>query len=118
MQHDDGLTVTLQPHSARLHVLAVAGELDHHTAPRLRAVLDEFTFVPAAGLVIDLSALTFCDSTGISLLVAAHQRAQEAGAAVALAGLHPDIAHVFHIMGLDRLFSCHDTTDKAMTALQ
>ncbi|GAT67875.1 stage II sporulation protein [Planomonospora sphaerica] len=118
MQHDHGLTVTLQPHSPRLQVLVVAGDLDHHTAPRLRAALDELTLVSGAGLVIDLSGLTFCDSTGISLLVAAHQRAQDAGAAPALAGLDPDIANVFRIMGLDRLFSSYESREKAVAALQ
>ncbi|GGL06082.1 anti-sigma factor antagonist [Sphaerisporangium melleum] len=118
MRHDHGLTVTLRPHSTRIQVLAVAGDLDHHTAPRLRAALEELTLAPGGALVMDLSALTFCDSTGISLLVAAHQRAQDAGAALALAGLHSDIAHVFTIMGLDRLFSFYESTEKAIPALQ
>ncbi|MFC4531797.1 STAS domain-containing protein [Sphaerisporangium dianthi] len=118
MRHDHGLTVTLQPHTARIRVLAVAGDLDHHTSPSLQAVMDELTLAAGDGLVIELTGLTFCDSTGISLLVAAHQRAQDAGAALALAGLHSDIAHVFEIMGLDRLFSFYDTTEKAATALR
>ncbi|MFC4062180.1 STAS domain-containing protein [Planomonospora corallina] len=118
VQHDHGLTVTLRSHSARVHVLVVAGDLDHHTGPRLRAALDELTLAPRDGLVVDLSGLTFCDSTGISLLVAAHRRAQDAGAALALAGLDPDIAHVFKIMGLDRLFSSYESTEKAAAALE
>lgn len=117
MQHDRGLTVTHQSHSARLHMLVVEGDLDHHTAPRMRRALDDLTLAPGAGLVIDLSALTFCDSTGISLLVSAHQRAQNAGAAPVLAGLDPDIAHVFRIMGLDRLFTSYETVEKAIAAL-
>ncbi|RCG30698.1 anti-sigma factor antagonist [Sphaerisporangium album] len=99
-------------------MLSVAGDLDHHTTPRLRAALDELTLAPGNGLVIDLSALKFCDSTGVSILIAAHQRAQEAGAALALAGLDPDLAHIFSIMGLDRLFSFYDTTEAALAALQ
>ncbi|MEW9555063.1 STAS domain-containing protein [Nonomuraea sp. NPDC050783] len=118
MQHDHGLTVTYQPHSARVHVLVVTGDLDHHTSPLLQGALDELTLAPGDGLVIDLSALPFCDSTGISILVTAHQRAQDAGARLALAGLDPDIAHVFKIMGLDRLLSFYETTDKAIAALR
>ncbi|GAA3140352.1 STAS domain-containing protein [Planomonospora alba] len=118
MQHDHDLTVTLQPHPVSPLVLTVAGDLDHHTVPRLRAALDDLTLAPGAGLVIDLSGLTFCDSTGISALVSAHQRAQDAGAALALAGLDPEIIRVFRIMGLDRLFSFHDTAEKAIASLQ
>ncbi|GII60771.1 anti-sigma factor antagonist [Sphaerisporangium krabiense] len=118
MPHDHALTVTLQPHSPHVQVLVVAGDLDHHTTRRLRAVLDELTLAAGDALVIDLSALTFCDSTGISILIAAHQRAQQAGAALGLAAMDSDIAHIFQIMGLDRLFSFYDTTDKAIAALR
>lgn len=117
MQHDSGLTVALQPHTAGPRVLVVTGDLDHHTTPRLRAALEEVPFGPGADLVIDLSGLTFCDSTGIATLVAAHQRAQDAGAALLLAGLHADIARVFHIMGLNQLLSFYDTPEEALRSL-
>jgi anti-sigma B factor antagonist len=117
VQHEPGLTVTHQPRSAHLHVLAVSGDLDHHTSPRLQAAVDDLALAPGDALVVDLSALAFCDSTGVSILVAAHQRAREAGAQAALAGLAPDIAHAFKIMSLDRLLSVHDTVEDAVTAL-
>ncbi len=117
MQHDNGLTVSLQSHTAGPHLLVVAGDLDHHTTPRLRAALEEVKFGPDADLVIDLSGLTFCDSTGIATLVAAHQRAADAGAALLLAGLDADIARVFQIMGLDRLLSFYDSREEAVRAL-
>ena len=118
MQHDHGLTVTYQPHSAHIHVLGVAGDLDQHTSPRLRAALDDLTLAPGDGAVIDLSALTFCDSTGISILVSAYHQAKGAGARLALAGLDADISHVFKIMGLDRVLSLYATADEAIAALQ
>ncbi|MFC6076047.1 STAS domain-containing protein [Microbispora bryophytorum] len=117
MQHDNGLTVSLQPHTSGPHLLVVAGDLDHHTTPRLRAALEEVKFGPDADLVIDLSGLTFCDSTGIATLVAAHQRAADAGAALFLAGLDADIARVFQIMGLDQLLSFYDSPEEAVRAL-
>lgn len=117
MQHDHGLTVALQSHPAGPRLVVVGGDLDHHTTPRLRAALDELSFGPGPGLVIDLSALKFCDSTGIAALVAAHQRAEGSGMALVLAGLDPDIAHIFYIMGLDRLFSFSDTVEEAVTSL-
>lgn len=118
MQHDHGLTITSQPHSGRIRVLTVAGDLDHHTSPRLHEALDELGLAPGDGLVIEMSGLRFCDSTGISVLVSAHQRAQDAGAGLALAGLSPDIEHPFKIMGLTRLLSFHDDVDKAVAALR
>ncbi|MFI6922347.1 STAS domain-containing protein [Nonomuraea spiralis] len=117
MQHDQGLTITCRPHSERVRVLAVGGDLDHHTSPRLHTALDELALAPGDGLVIEMSGLRFCDSTGISVLVSAHRRAQDAGAGLALAGLSPDLTHAFKIMGLTRLLSFHDSTDKAVAAL-
>ncbi|MEV7969532.1 STAS domain-containing protein [Sphaerisporangium sp. NPDC088356] len=111
------MTVTLQRHPAGPLLLVLSGDLDHHTTPRLRAALDELSFGPGPGLVIDLSAMKFCDSTGIAALVAAHQRAQDAGTVLVLAGLDPDIARIFYIMGLDRLFSFYDTVEKAVGSL-
>ena len=117
MQHDNGLTVSLQSPTSGPRLLVVAGDLDHHTTPRLRAVLEEVEFGPGADLVVDLSGLTFCDSTGIATLVAAHQRAADVGAALLLAGLHSDIARVFQIMGLDQLLSLYDSPEEAVRAL-
>lgn len=112
------LTVTLQAPPSGPHVLVVAGDLDHHTSSRLSATLDEVAFDPAAGLVVDLSALTFCDSTGIAALIDAHRRAREAGTPLVLAGLDPEIARVLRIMGLDRLFSFYDSVREAADALR
>ena len=52
-------------------VLTVRGEIDMATAPRLRAALERAA--GAAGGAVDLRAVEFMDSTGLSALVAAHQ---------------------------------------------
>ena len=117
MPHENNLTVALQPHVSGPRLLVVAGDLDHHTTPHLRKALEEIEFGPGADLVIDLSGLTFCDSTGIATLVAAHQRANDARAALLLAGLDQDIARVFQIMGLDRLLAFYDSPEEAVRAL-
>ena len=114
---DRGLTVTLGSHASGPCLLTVAGELDHHTASRLREALSDMSGVPATSLIIDLSALTYCDSTGIAVLVTAHHLTQAAGIPLALAGLGDDIALMFGILGLDRVFTFHDNVEKAVTTL-
>jgi anti-sigma B factor antagonist len=116
-QADPELAVTLQSHPAGPCLLAVGGELDYHTAPRLRAGLDQVPMQAVTGLVIDLSALTYCDSTGISVLVSAYHLAKAAGVELALAGINPDIARVFRVIGLDQVFSSYDSVDAAARAL-
>ncbi len=116
-QADPDLAVTLRPHPDGACLMSVAGELDYHTAARLRAGLDEVPLDQGVSLIIDLSGLTYCDSTGISILVSAYHRAKAAGAVLALAGLNPDIARVFRVIGLDQVFSSYDTVDAASRAL-
>ncbi|MFJ4961733.1 Anti-sigma-B factor antagonist [Streptomyces sp. ADI96-02] len=112
------LTVTAQPHLAGPHVLTLSGELDYHTSARLREALNEIPLETGTGLVIDLSGLTYCDSTGITLLVTAYQRAQATGAQLSLAGSSPDLLRVFRIVGLDQVFVLQPTTEEAINALR
>ncbi len=114
---DPGLAVTLRPDTSGPCLLSVSGELDYHTAPRLRAGLEEVPLDTGVGLIIDLSALTYCDSTGVSILVSAYHRAKSAGAALALAGMNSDIARVFRVIGLDQVFASYDSVEAATRAL-
>ena len=116
-QADPVLAVTLHPHPAGPCLMSVSGELDYHTAPRLRAGLDEVPLETGASLIIDLSGLTYCDSTGISILVGAYHRAKAAGTVLALAA-NPDISRVFRVIGLDQVFVSYDTVDAAARALR
>jgi anti-sigma B factor antagonist len=108
-------TVTTAPDAAGPAVLAVTGELDHHTAPRLREALDGLSV--EAGVVLDLTELAYCDSSGITVLVAAQQRAERAHSALALAGLDPDLAHHFRIIGLGDYFTFCSSVDEAVRSL-
>lgn len=117
-QADPDLAVTLQPLPAGPCLMSVSGELDYHTAPRLRAGLDEVPLEQGVSLIIDLSGLTYCDSTGISILVSAYHRAKAAGTVLALAGLNPDISRVFRVIGLDQVFVSYDTVAAAARALR
>lgn len=54
-------------------VLTVSGELDLASAPQLGTVLDRHIGSTAQDVVLDLSDLQFCDSTGLSVFVVAHR---------------------------------------------
>jgi anti-sigma B factor antagonist len=110
------LNVALRELPSGHRLLSVDGELDHYTAPQVRAALDEASFGPGSPLIIDLTGLTYCDSTGITVLVIAHQQAQAAGASLTLAGLSPELTRVFEIVGLDQLFAVQPTVADAVEA--
>ena len=98
----------------RSEVVAVAGELDHHTADLLREPLDECLAKGFNRLVVDCSRLEFCDSTGLNVLLGARLKAEAAGGGVHLAGMQPVVARVFEITGADAVFTVHDTLDAAL----
>ncbi|MGV9253858.1 STAS domain-containing protein [Streptomyces sp. NPDC003697] len=111
------LTVARQKHPSGVAVLTVTGELDHHTAPRLAQALEETTF-GTEGVVMDLSDLTYCDSTGITVLITGYHRAQAADVPLLLAGLNADLMRVFRIVGLDQVFRFEPTVEGAVESLR
>ncbi|MFJ3086810.1 STAS domain-containing protein [Streptomyces sp. NPDC086838] len=97
-------------------VLELIGELDHHTAPEVRAALPSLTPSPGQQLVLDLGSLAFCDSTGISVLITARNHALAANATVVLAAVPNHLDRILRIVGLDQVFAFHPTAQDAETA--
>ena len=86
-------------------IVALAGEIDLYTAPRLQS---ELAAALASGdparLVVDMSAVEFCDSTGMNVLLAAHRRASEQGGSLELAG-PPAVRKILQVTGLETVFT-------------
>ena len=82
----------------------VAGELDHH---RARAVMEELDRrigeVRPRALVLDLSELTFTDSSGIAVLLRAQRRMAQTGGSLRVWGTPEQARKVFRAAGLERL---------------
>src|SRR5579875_696304 len=72
--------------SGEATVLRVAGELDLASSPELERELDGILAGAGGPLIVDLRELEFIDSTGLRVLVKAHQQAEERGRRFGLAG--------------------------------
>ena len=80
------------------------GELDHHTAKGVRAELEALIESPRVKrLVLDLSGLTFMDSSGIAVLLRLWQRMEELAGTIQVTGLPDQPARVLRAAGLQRL---------------
>jgi anti-sigma B factor antagonist len=106
------LDVTLRT-AATGPVLLVVGELDYEQATALREQVERLVLTPGQSLVIDLSGLEFCDSTGISALLGARRCAQAAGAEVVLAAVPANTLRILRVVGLDQVFTIHPRTQTA-----
>ncbi|MFE0632153.1 STAS domain-containing protein [Streptomyces sp. NPDC058864] len=88
-------------------VLHLSGDLDHETAPDLLdAVTDELSpGGPPAELVLDLSGVAVCDSSGLSALIVVLRRTTAAGTALRLTSLPPQLLRVIKVTGLAQHFA-------------
>lgn len=97
-------------------VVAAAGEIDLHTAPQLERELGNHLDGDATHLIVDLSSVEFCDSTGMNVLLSALRRAQEQGGTVSLAGPQPPVRKVLGITGLDSVFQVRESVEEVVSA--
>jgi anti-sigma B factor antagonist len=91
--------------SPDLRVLTVRGELDISTSALLQRELDGLLSAGTPRVEVDLSGVVFMDSSALSALVAAHERAGAQGQTLSLLSPSPACAKVLGITGLDRVFN-------------
>ncbi len=101
---------------AQTRIIAPAGELDLYRAPELKRAVEAAIDAGATKLGIDLSAVTFIDSTALGVLVGAVKRLRDVEGVVAVGCGDPNILKVFEITGLDRVFAIRATVDEALAA--
>jgi anti-sigma B factor antagonist len=80
-------------------VLALSGELDIASAPGLEQALDEFGASMPRRLVIDLTDVTFMDSTGLRALLLARQRGEDGDHELSLRPGPRQVQRVFELSG-------------------
>ena len=97
-------------------VVTVRGEIDHHVKDAFSEALmsEDGTAVPSR-IVADLSGVTFMDSSGINVFIAAYQQVKGAGR-LRIAGAQGPVLRVLALVGVDALIPCHPTVEQALNA--
>lgn len=108
------LSIEVDESHAPFVVVAVSGEVDIATAPKLREKLVELSSQGAQQVVVDLEAVEFLDSTGLGVLIGGMKRLRGLDGDLTLVCTQPRILKVFEITGLNRAFSIHGTVDAAV----
>ena len=93
------------------------GELDVASTGQLQGELVGLIDAGEAPLIIDLCSVTFCDSWGLSTILAAWRRARERGVAFALVGPQPRVLLVMEITGTDQQLPIYRELADAVTDL-
>jgi anti-sigma B factor antagonist len=98
-------------------LLAVEGEIDIATSPRLIASLNDAVTDSAAGVVVDLTAVEFMDSTGLALLVRAQRRMRKRGRGFAVVCPDGPVRRIFEITDMARTLGVSPTREAALGVL-
>jgi anti-sigma B factor antagonist len=98
-------------------VVVLTGELDVATAPFLGSRLDILRQTSRRRLVVDVSALRFCDCSGLGALVRAHRRATETGGWVRLCGATGNIEMIIRITQVPSILGCYADAAAALAGL-
>ncbi|MFG2768678.1 STAS domain-containing protein [Streptomyces rubiginosohelvolus] len=91
----------------------LSGDMDYQTAPIFRERLRDEMAGDQQRVVLDLSAVPFCDSSGLNVLLWAWRQAEEAGVVLVLACVPAKVKRVLNIIGMDGLMPVYDTVAEA-----
>lgn len=105
----DVRVLTVAPDCA---VVALTGEVDARSVALFRDAVASALAGGAARMVIDLSAATRIDTTGLGVIVLAARRLEPSDVSVVIA--HAGLARTLRACGLDRLLSVHESRDEAL----
>jgi anti-sigma B factor antagonist len=111
------LRVTTQT-QAGVTTIALCGELDSYSAPRLTDLLALAMAGPEPSVLIDLTEVEYIDSTGLGVLVAALKQSTDKSGSLALVKPTEAVGRVLHITGLDKVFVIHEDNDAALSSIR
>ncbi len=103
MKAEEVLTVSVEA-TGPVRVVSVAGELDMATVSDVEACFERRLGVET-DLIIDLSELSFMDSSGVAALVRIRNRALEQGWVLRLRGASGIVANVLRVTGVDAILT-------------
>jgi anti-sigma B factor antagonist len=98
------------------NILPLEGEIDLHVSPRVSASLGAMIEQKPSRLVVDLSKVTYIDSSGLAVLIEGMQNVEAYGGKFLLAGIQDNVKPIFEIARLDQVFLIFPHVDAALAA--
>jgi anti-sigma B factor antagonist len=97
-------------------IVAVGGEIDVYTAPKLRDKISELVATGSYDIVVDMHEVEFLDSTGLGVLVGGLKKVRAHDGSLRLVCNQDRLLKIFRITGLAKVFVIHETADEALAA--
>ena len=99
-----------------VNVLPLEGEIDLHVSPRVERSLSSIIAKRPEHVVVELSGVTFIDSSGLAALINARQDVKEYGGKLTLAGINKNVRSIFETARLDQFFLIDPGDDELLAA--
>jgi anti-sigma B factor antagonist len=110
------LTLNVHSDASGLTIIAVGGEIDVYTAPKLRERLIGLVESGSFQLIVDMEDVEFLDSTGLGVLVGGLKRVRAHDGWIDLVCTQSRILRIFRITGLNKVFNIYDSVPDAVAA--
>ena len=95
-------------------VIRPQGEIDLGKSPDLRKKMGEFISRSPENIAVDLSGVSYMDSSGVATLVEALQQCRTASIQLTLCGMQDRVRSIFEIARLDMVFTITTTVEEAL----
>lgn len=99
-------------------VLQLEGEIDLAVSPQLRDTLAQHAKARRPALLLDFSAVSYVDSSGLATLIEYVREAEEFGGKFALAAVSQRVRTIFELVRLHEFLALHDTVETAVAELK
>jgi anti-sigma B factor antagonist len=100
-----------------IRILALGGQIDLHYAALFRKLLEHKRDTPVEALLLDLSEVTFIDSTGIGAIITYLRAATRVGTKFCIGGMSAAVKDVFEVIHLRQAMPIFETRTAALEAI-
>jgi len=88
-----------------INVVSLSGDVDLSNSPQVRKVFTEILSDKNAQILVNLTDVTYMDSSGLATLIEAMQKAYKNGGSFRLFGVQGAVKNMFEIARLDKVFT-------------
>lgn len=98
-------------------IVRLSGRLDAKAANDIKEKMYALEFGKDGKVLLNLSGVSFIDSSGLGLVVSTFRRLREQGGDLVLCGLTPPVRTIFELTRLHRVFDIYEDEQQALAAL-
>ena len=106
--------VSIDEHADTYSIVAVRGEVDLHTAPKVQYAIERGSEGGVEAVVVDMADIAFMDSTALSTLMRAKESLEKKGTSLRLTAPSEAVERIFAVTGYGHYFDIYPSREAAV----